>query len=522
MKAAWQLSQGRIYRLGPQTSLQVRDHCCGEPQQSPGWHVVRDTPRAGLPINYGSVTSCFVLASVSRTATRGRHCRCKRKPSSSPVSGSTRLLVDADIHSVEEIEDVIKELEKTCRAVYTTVFAEPRRIENKRWDQLFQRRRIMFQPVERNSSRVAEANDAVIDRAIRTCANDQSLALLTSDYDYVEAVKDAMNASKRVLVFVPSKKTSLIIRYQSAGVEVQRLHRRVSALPRVRAFLHQDGSGHVQLSDPYDPYSFVHDEDTVDAFTSFLADLGFLATGDRDKEYFVQSTAKFWVTNELGSTVVFPAQIGMNQVLEQMRKSSNMKWRRYDSDMAFFLPKTSRRKLTKKQMGEFGTGISKEIFSGGGPFLLNDSTDLVCQALRRLGYMDNDMNADLQEAMLVFVNAPTNKYNLRKPLDVLPSPTDTAAEVEDKLRYAFLSHRTNGQWRVAPKDVQIRAHLCKLGFLADVNSARRDVFRAMAKYARRHQLPEMKTYNGYVFRLMDYMDSSPTKTGAIEIRQSGD
>ncbi|CAE7486073.1 unnamed protein product [Symbiodinium sp. CCMP2456] len=486
-------------------------------QSSPGWQLVRDSPKGGTPITYSSVNSCLVFASASRSTIRGRRCRCKRTASSSPVSGSgaTRLLVDADIHSVEEIEDVINQLEKTCKDVYTTVFAEPRRTDHKKWNNFFQRRRVTFHPVERNSSRVGEANDAVVDRAIRTC-DDQSLALLTSDYDYVEAVQDAMNAGKRVLVFVPSKQMSLIIRYQRARVEVQQLQPHVSVLPRVRAFLHQDGSGHVQLDDPYDPHS-LKNEDSVDACQSFLGDLGFLATGER--EFLVHSTAKFWLTNELGSIAVFPATIGMNQLLEQMRHSGSLKWRRYGSDMAFFLPKTARMKLTKKQMGTFGTGISKEVFLGGGPFMLNDSSNLVRQALRRLGYLDDDMNADLQEAMLVFVNAPKNKCNLRKRLDAIPSATDTAAEVENKLRYAFLSHLTDGQWHVAPKDVQIRACLCKLGFLADMNSARGDVFRAMAKYARRHQLPEMKTYNGYLFRLNYYMDSSPKKTGAIELRQ---
>ena len=189
--------------------------------------------------------------------------------------------------------------------------------------------------------------------------------------------------------------------------------------------------------------------------------------------------------------------------------------------MAFFLPKspTDRRLTSKTQIRKFGTGVAKALFLGGGPFLLNDSTNLVHEALRRLGYMDNDMNTNLQEAMLVFVNAANHKYKLRKQLDSLPTETDTAAEVEDKLRHAFLSHLTDGQWRLPRSDVEIRKRLCKEGFLLDTEATCRDVFRAMTKYARRHQLPEMKTYNGYVFRLLSHMDSSPTKTGAIEIMQ---
>ena len=238
------------------------------------------------------------------------------------------------------------------------------------------------------------------------------------------------------------------------------------------------------------------------------------------EDYFVHSTSTFWLTNELGSITVFPSQIGVKQVCQQMQKHGSRKWKRYANNMAFFLPKCAAgRKLKKTQLRKFGSNLARSFYKGGGPFLLKDSPNLVCQALRRLGFLDDDLNADLQEAMLVFVNGPTNKYSLRKPLDALPSPTDTAAEVEDKLRYAFLSHRTDGQWRVASKDVQIRERLYKQGVLAEVGAARTEVFRAMAEYARLHQLPEMKTYNGYAFRLLYSMDSNPNKTGAIEIMQ---
>ena len=290
---------------------------------------------------------------------------------------------------------------------------------------------------------------------------------------------------------------------------------RVSIFPKVRAVLCSDGSGHVQLADPCRPW---RDTERADACKSFLGDLGYMPTGRTD--HLVHSTTKFWCTNELGSITVFPLHIGIKQVRQQMQHHGKRKWQRYANNLAFFLPKSAHgSKLNKTQTDKFGTGISKAIFKGGGPFLLKDSGNLVGQALRRLGHIDDHLNADLWEAMLVFVNASKNKYNLRKPLDSLPSATDTAAELEDKLRYAFLSHSTDGQWLLAPKDVQIRVHLHKQGLLPQVRAARREGFRAMAEYASLHQLPEMRTYNGYVFRLLYHLQSSPTKTGAIEIAQ---
>ena len=149
--------------------------------------------------------------------------------------------------------------------------------------------------------------------------------------------------------------------------------------------------------------------------------------------------------------------------------------------------------------------------------MLKDSSDMVLQALRNLGYMDEDMNSDMQEAMLVFINMPDNQYKLRKQLDALPTLEDTAAEVKEKLRYAFLSHLTDGRWRTAPKDTYVRDHLCKQGFLSSSKATSTDVFLAMAEYSVKHHLPEMKTYNGYVFRIRDSLEQNNTKTGTVEV-----
>ncbi|CAE7587377.1 unnamed protein product [Symbiodinium sp. CCMP2456] len=512
---AWQLPQSRICGVGPH-STQIG----GARSSGRGWQLGRESPTGGSLLPCSSAASSVVLASVSRKAFRGRRYRCKCEASPGCVSGAMKLLVDADSHSVEEIKDVINRLEETGKVVYTTVFAEPRRINNKKWSQFFQDRKVTFQPVQRNPSRVGEANDDVIDRAIRTCDKGQSLALLTSDLDFSEAIKDATDTGKRVVVFVPSKMLTVIERFRRMGVEVEALPRRVSVFPRVRAILRADGNGHVQLGDEC---RLQTNTDTAEACKNMLGDLGYFSptAGEREWEYLVHSTTKFWLTNELGSITVFPPSIGITQVLDQMRGSGSKSWRRYSDNMAFFLRKsaTDRRLTSKTQIRKFGTGVAKALFMGGGPFLLNDSTNLVYEALRRLGYMDNDMNTNLREAMLVFVNVPSHKHKLRKQLDSLPTETDTAAEVEDKLRHAFLSHLTDGQWRLPRRDVEIRKRLRKEGFLADTKAARRDVFGGMVKYARRHQLPEMKTYNGYVFRLLYHMDSSPNKTGAIEIMQ---
>ena len=194
-----------------------------------------------------------VLASVFRNASRGKCCRCNSEASPSPATGATKLLVDGDTHSVEDIEDAIQQLEKTGTRVHTTVFAEPGRDKNKNWKLFFQRQAVTFRPVDRNSSRDGEANDGAISSALSTCNDDQSLALLTSDYDFVDSVKQAMGRGRKILVCVSSKYNAVIERYQSAGVQVQELRPRVSSFPKVRAILNSDGSGHVHLDEACPP-----------------------------------------------------------------------------------------------------------------------------------------------------------------------------------------------------------------------------------------------------------------------------
>ena len=163
----------------------------------------------------------------------------------------------------------------------------------------------------------------------------------------------------------------------------------------------------------------------------------------------------------------------------------------------------------------FGSSLACSIFEGGGPFLLQDSRDLIARALHRLGYLDSSLNNDISEALFVFVNR--NKRTLCK-LDALPSQCDQASTVEAELRHVFLSKGSSGQWIVAPEDVAVRQHLCKQGFLHDVTADRTAVFQAMCNYAKREALPDMKTYSGYSFRILAGLNRSATRRGLVEFQ----
>ena len=237
-----------------------------------------------------------------------------------------------------------------------------------------------------------------------------------------------------------------------------------------------------------------------------------------ERGYLMPSVAKFWFMHRLGPVTVFPAQQGCAETIQFVRQAgAEAPWLRYRNNLAFLLPTTSSSKKTRKILDEFGGLKPKRIFRGGGPFIIHDSPDMVVQALSMMGYLDYKSNADVAEAMLTFVNMPENKHRLRKYCDALPSSEDTISDVSEKLRQAFLSHGTDGQWRLAPKDAEVRKELCKQGLLTSEASTKSAVLQAMIKFARRHKLSEMRSYNGYLLRILHHMNkSSPTRAGLVE------
>ena len=246
--------------------------------------------------------------------------------------------------------------------------------------------------------------------------------------------------------------------------------------------------------------------------------LGGLNYRKKDTEYVAQSIAKFGFVNKLTPITVFPAQIGCNE-LRRLAMCSTY-WEPYRENMAFFLPLSSPHKPTNKKTKKYGTMLAKQVYDGGGPFLIQDSEMMVAEALTRMGYLDDLLNADLPEALLTFTNMPRNKLVLRKYCNALPSPTDTVAEVKHKLREAFMSHDSSGQWRVAPKDAAVRRELCKTGFLAQEVEPKTVVFQAMRDFARSRNLEEMCSYSGNVFRILRYLSRSDTsQTGTIDFRR---
>ena len=71
---------------------------------------------------------------------------------------SARLFVDGDTHSIADVKEAIEMLQKKGLDVWTTVYAAPRRAENKNWGEFFKGAATSFCPVPRRED-LGEAND---------------------------------------------------------------------------------------------------------------------------------------------------------------------------------------------------------------------------------------------------------------------------------------------------------------------------------------------------------------------------
>ena len=483
--------------------------------------------RWSAPRNLSPQQLCLGLVHCHQLA-KGRWAAGKRSRKScrgfSQISCQSKarhveLLVDGDSHSTAEVSHAIRSLQKQGLSVRTRIYAEPRREENSKWRRLFQEPSISFCPIPRNTR---EANDEQIMADLRhlaACA--ANAALLTSDRDFVEVVEE-IKGRVETYVLIPHRHVNAIETYKKLGVQVLPLSpQREACCPKVRAILHEDGSGSVTIGSPC---TFRDYEEEAEAIKPFLQDLGYCQQdrGDLARPFLGHAAAKFWYSHRLGPIEVFPAPCAIKTLHELIHESKvRPTWQQCREKLAYVLPCASRKGRSKATaIRVYGSLRDRQIYQGGGPFLLHDSDDLVARVLRRLGYLDDGLNGSLSEAMLVFVNTNHNKGTLRK-LGLLPEASDSVARVARKLQKAFTSTMSPGIWQVLPSDRFLRQLLCKYGFLENREAEPDEVFQAMQRYSETIQL-HMESYNGYAFWIMQSLrevNSDPSRTGAVVFDQ---
>ncbi|CAK9090151.1 unnamed protein product [Durusdinium trenchii] len=104
----------------------------------------------------------------------------------------TELLVDGDNASIEFIKQAMNRLKDMGGNVRTQVFAEPRRVENRKWNNFLRQPGITFRSVPRSKDYSREPNDEAIEAAMEKCSTRREvhrIAVLTRDADYVDILQ---------------------------------------------------------------------------------------------------------------------------------------------------------------------------------------------------------------------------------------------------------------------------------------------------------------------------------------------
>ncbi|CAE6916829.1 unnamed protein product [Symbiodinium natans] len=433
----------------------------------------------------------------TRTALQGRK-HGRHRQSGGPHT--TELLVDADASRRDDIESAVEQLSCDSHEVRTVIYAEPGRRLNTEWNELAGRPGYAFRPVSRDVV-LGEPNDRAIQKHLRSLVSEPSIgrvALMTADTDFVEDMRSIALAGKESLVFVSSTYAGAIEEYRMAGIKVVQLELRKQLMYKVRAVLNTDGSGFVEKCAPI---SHATASKEVEMLKEFLCRWGYTP---HENVFLPTAIAKFFFTNSLGPLTVYPSTSCFMEAHRIAAASlPSHAWQSYHEEIAFFLPHGSatRSRISKTQRKTYGTPACLSFFRGVGPFMLTQKSDLVKEALQRLGFLDDHYNADLFEAMLVFANTGFNKKLLRKTA-ALPEPGDSSKQLADKFMRAFLSSATSGQWQMAQGDAQVRRLLLKENLITAQSAPRAEMLEAMQRLSKKVGLPKRKTYNGVVWQIL--------------------
>ncbi|CAE7921032.1 unnamed protein product [Symbiodinium necroappetens] len=385
----------------------------------------------------------------------------------------------------------------SCKAMETLIFAAPETIKKKTWQELLTDERVVFHPVTRAGAG-KPGDSAIIDHLEGFIAGTASrIALLTSDRDFVPLVRRAGASGKQVLVVVPAARIHVGDLYRKAHADVHVVKADRPNVTRVKAVLLPGGKGSVNFCAPV---ARLHCPEEHQVVKNKLVELEY-CTEDQHSGFMLNPMAKFWYENGRGSLVLFPTGLALKQVHQELVNNATRAWVPCERKLSVILPVGKRGKSSAAQIRKFGSNFACCIFRGGGPCIFEDSSTLAATVLRKLGFLDEQFNKDMREALLVFANGTENKYNLRD-LGTLPCESDTVEDVQAKFRLAFLASNSSAMWQLPPADSYVRQLFLQDKRISHRRATTVEVFDAMRKYVRQKGWGEMSSYNALVWRIV--------------------
>eukprot|EP00435_Cladocopium_sp_Y103_P024237 s269_g5.t3 len=377
----------------------------------------------------------FLLAARARR----RHRVTPRRSTTSASGRPTALLMDGDGQGAREFRAAWTAVSQHQKLVYTGVFAAEEQLKRSDWQKFFRETGAEAVPVPPHGGasfaqkqRFAETvgHTAMAQTAVRFFQEGLQVALLPSeregrpwngrdvnmDVDFVALVKFLRSKGAEELLMVLLEGPAFrcpesvalskdFVRYGAEvfWVEVKWFGFRT---PLMRAVLQHGSAGRVEHIPKDEERGPLAD---ITSLVQHLLDLGFM-TSSRDA--IAPAIARCWAQNFPGSPLtVWPAQYPLHQLRDALAGCAS--WTFDSLEMAFVMPVGSKGRATKEVIAKYGTADCRSIFLGGGPFLLEDSEELCEEVLRRLGYLDDELNSHLEEAVALFCDGTANRRTLQ-------------------------------------------------------------------------------------------------------------
>lgn len=422
------------------------------------------------------------------------------------------LLVDGDVYGPSSWQPAMEAVRSKGALARTLVFGAPRLCNSTDWKRKIRTLRIEFVPVPRTTGGSKDPNDIAIGmEATKLLYNKEvgGIALVAGDPDFIYVSQRFLQWGYRFLAVFPEGLGGGRARaFADAGAELAWFQRGFEQRPsdgkaKKMSMLSNDGTS------VFVPRVDVDGMDTNDDVVEVLLKYEYMLNAD---DPLIPAIVRFYVANQLGPLPVWPDENAIAAIHETIQSNPHRNWTPYQGGAVYVIPWSQ--SASKANVRECGTRTCARIFRGGGPFVTDDSRDLVHYILTRLGFLDNDFNTDVGEAVDMFKSMSMNRRKLGEMGFSIPAHLSEDSKVAI-LHTAFVSPRSHGSWQIAPQDGGIR-HKFILEHLVPEGVGRDQMFAALRTYVEREGLPLRKTYNGLVFEVSRYINAAdPTRREVV-------
>lgn len=485
---------------------------CDSPDMASLLNVVHKTARiCKVRISFSSGTCGGNAANLHRSFSHHKRYKCSGKTNIdldvSHQNQRIALLIDGDIHGASSWRAMVEMVREKGTVVHTCVFGAPKKEHSNDLESSVATGDISFITVQRKTGGKKDPNDIAIGmEAARVVSGNlvQTVALAVADADFLYVARRLKDWGCKTILLVRSNANAMLASsFAELGTDVMVMPSGSStaSFPKMKAVLHKDGESTIEFHRASPDMDILVDEASI---SDKLLSLGYLDTPGRP---IIPAIAKFYRTNGIGSLTVWPPMYPRREAYACLAYGMDICWKPNSGAFVYIFP-ASKGLTSQKYKNKYGSLKAAQMLHAGGPFLCNDSAELPEFVLRRLGYMDDYWNHDLEEAIEVFCNATLNRKSLEDMFVEIPNSW-SAHSKKALLHGALVSPRSHGNWQVAPKDTSIRQYLVAHNMISKESASQDEVYDVLSQYARRCGIAECKTYNKLVSLTLHSLNPTP-------------